>query len=81
MATYEYSLNLAQYLGYNIVHVVGHPNYYPRFGFKRALEFDLKFPIPMDTPDAFMIMELKSSTLEKWKGGRVIYPPEFLDHI
>ena len=77
----EYSLNLAQYLGHKIVHVVGHPNYYPRFGFKRALEFDLKFPIPMDIPDAFMIMELIPKTLKDWIGGKVIYPHEFLKHV
>jgi len=63
--------------GYKIVVVIGHPQYYPRFGFSAARAKGLETPFPV--PDeVFMILELFPDALVGAK-GMVIYPPEFLD--
>jgi putative acetyltransferase len=56
-----------------IVIVVGHPEYYPRFGFSAAQARSLESPFPSD---AFMTFELRAGALEG-VGGRVRYPAAF----
>jgi putative acetyltransferase len=53
--------------------VVGHPRYYPRFGFSAALARPLASPF---SGDSFMALELVSEALKGGNGG-VIYPPPF----
>ncbi|MCM2465080.1 GNAT family N-acetyltransferase [Methanoculleus oceani] len=62
-------------LGYGVVIVVGHPGYYPRFGFVPAREkgFAAPFPVP---DEAFMMLELRPGAAET-VGGLVLYPPVF----
>ena len=68
-------LRIAKELNYRIVHVLGHPLYYPRFGFKSADEFGIR--LPFKVPDgAFMVMELKDGALKGVK-GIVQYAREF----
>jgi putative acetyltransferase len=59
--------------GERIVIVVGHPAYYPRFGFssERARNLDSPFP-----SDAFMALELHAGALEGVRGA-VKYPEAF----
>ena len=54
-------------LGFNSVVVVGHPEYYPRFGFSsaRAKGIDAPFHVP---DDAFMVQELVPGALDGVKG-------------
>ena len=61
--------------GVPFVVVLGHPPYYPRFGFVPAVRFGLTFA---DAPprDAFMALELAPGALAN-AGGRVRYAPEF----
>ncbi|MFB0560660.1 MAG: GNAT family N-acetyltransferase [Candidatus Lokiarchaeia archaeon] len=62
-------------LGHGIVIVLGHPDYYPRFGFKSALAFGLK--APFDVPDdVFLVHEVIPGALND-VSGVVIYPPSF----
>jgi putative acetyltransferase len=64
-------------LGYKAVILVGHPNYYPRFGFSPAKEKGLK--LPFDVPDeAFMVFEIIPQALADIK-GMVVYPSEFAE--
>lgn len=64
-------------LGYKVVVVVGHPNYYPRFGFIPAKEQGLE--LSFDTPDeAFLVYELIPGALDSIS-GTVEYPPAFND--
>jgi len=63
--------------GHDIVFVVGHPNYYPRFGFStaKAKGIGCEYPVP---DEVFMVAELKPKAL----GGRtgvVRYRPEFAE--
>ena len=53
--------------------VVGHPDYYPRFGFSASLARHLASPF---SGDAFMALELVPGAL-KGGAGRVVYPSAF----
>jgi len=59
--------------GHRIVVVLGHPEYYPRFGFSAGLAWRLKSPF---SGPAFMAAELVPGALEG-VGGEVRYPPPF----
>lgn len=58
---------------YGFVVVLGHPEYYPRFGFRRASDLGLGNEYGAD--EAFMVLELSPGSLPK--GGLVKYGPEF----
>jgi putative acetyltransferase len=62
-------------LGYGIVIVIGHPDFYPRFGFSPAREKGLE--CAYEVPDeAFMVAELAHGAL-RGVNGVVRYRPEF----
>jgi putative acetyltransferase len=64
--------------GYAAVVVVGHPAYYPRFGFQPAHTSGLTLP-DFDVPqDVFMVVELEAGVLERLKGA-VHYRSEFAE--
>jgi putative acetyltransferase len=68
-------LRECQLIGENIVVVLGHPNYYPRFGFVPASLKGLRSEY--DVPDeVFMVAELTEGALAG-RGGLVKYHPEF----
>lgn len=68
-------LDACRQLGFGAVVVVGHPEYYPRFGFVPASSFGLT--CEYDVPDeVFMALELESGTLHG-KSGIVRYHPAF----
>jgi len=56
-----------------IVIVVGHPDYYPRFGFSSAKAKSLESPFPRE---AFMALELRLGVLDGIE-GLVVYPSAF----
>lgn len=60
--------------GYDVVVVLGHPEYYPRFGFSKARAFGLDNEY--NAEDAFMVIELKPGALLGIQ-GLVQYAPEF----
>ncbi|OGN94496.1 MAG: GNAT family N-acetyltransferase [Chloroflexi bacterium RBG_13_50_10] len=68
-------LKECRHLGYEIVVVLGHPNYYPRFGFSPAKPkgIDCEFQVP---DEAWMILELKDGALAG-RRGTVRFQPEF----
>lgn len=70
-------LKRCQNLGYSLVLLIGHPEYYPKFGFKpaRPLGLELKqFAVP---DDVFMVCELQEGALVRIQ-GELIYPEVFL---
>lgn len=68
-------LKRAKELGYKSVIVLGHAEYYRRFGFKPASIW--KIEAPYDVPDeAFMALELVANALENVEGV-VQYPKAF----
>ena len=68
-------LKACKALGYKAVIVVGHPGYYPRFGFSSARAKGLKTTLPVHD-EAFMALELAPGYLDG-TGGLVVYPSEF----
>lgn len=61
--------------GQYLIFVLGHPGYYPRFGFRRAS--DRGFRSEFGAPDeAFMVIDLGNGSPEK-QGGLVRYHPLF----
>jgi len=61
--------------GHGAVVVLGHPDYYPRFGFTRASRFGLRWEA--ECPDeAFMALELREGFLGT-QPGVIRYRPEF----
>ncbi|EJR65425.1 hypothetical protein IIO_01609 [Bacillus cereus VD115] len=61
------ALEKAKELGYGSVVVLGHSEYYPKFGFKKASEWNIK--APFEVPDeVFMVMELRENTLQGVEG-------------
>lgn len=62
--------------GEPFVVLVGHPTYYPRFGFERASKYGLVCEYSQAPDDAFMIIVLDRQRMQGVK-GTVRFPPEF----
>ena len=64
-------------LGARAVVVIGHPEYYPRFGFVPSTRWNIRceYEVP---PEAFMAIELKAGYLEG-KAGMIRYHPAFAE--
>src|SRR4030095_12754823 len=61
-------LPACNHLGYGAVVVIGHQNYYPRFGFTPAARFNLRSEY--DVPDdVFMALELTPNYLQGTSGA------------
>jgi putative acetyltransferase len=70
----EAGLDACRGAGVSYAVVLGHPDYYPRFGFRRASERGLGNEYGAD--EAFMVLELRPASLPPG-GGLVRYAPEF----
>ena len=66
----------ARELGFESVILIGHPEYYPRFGYKTASGFGLKVSMELPSDDVFMAVELTENALSEIS-GMVVFPPEF----
>ncbi|MDX2446449.1 MAG: N-acetyltransferase [Desulfobacterales bacterium] len=57
-------------LGIDLVFVLGHPEYYPRFGFKPAgaRGFEAPYPIPTKDASAWMVQEFKPGVIDNFSG-------------
>lgn len=73
----EYGHSIAKKLGFKSVIVLGHAEYYPRFGYQRASGWNIK--APFEIPDeVFMAKELVPRGLDSIS-GTVEYPSELID--
>jgi len=81
----RHALQHCRLSGETIVLILGHPTYYPRFGFSADLAQSLKIPFKPRVPGAYMALELKPGVLSGVT-GRVMYPrafglaPEWTNH-
>lgn len=73
----RWSLDECRQGGHQLVIVLGHPDYYPRFGFVRATPLGIHCPFEVPS-EAFMLLELKPGILQSL-AGTVRYRPEFAD--
>ncbi len=69
------ALGRAEAAGEPAVVVVGHPPYYPRFGFERASTLGFVPAEPDMFDDAFMVKRLPGYSPDL--AGRIVYPPAF----
>jgi putative acetyltransferase len=71
----QYSLKKCQEAGCNAIVVLGHPEYYPRFGFVPAKQKGLgcEYLVP---DEVFMVLELTDEALRDFN-GIIKYRPEF----
>ena len=67
-ALVRHGLDESRRLGHSIVIVLGHPGYYPRFGFEPAEPLGIMPPYPVEPSEAWMVVELAPGTLEKAAG-------------
>jgi len=60
----QHGCHLLSQIGTDLVFVLGHPTYYPRFGFKPAgvLGFDAPYPIPEKNADAWMVKYIREES-------------------
>ncbi|MEC4894626.1 MAG: N-acetyltransferase [Oscillatoria sp. PMC 1051.18] len=69
--------------GVELVFVLGHPGYYPRFGFVPAgnLGFEAPYPIPEEHTNAWMVQGLLEGVIERIQGkvqcSRVLNQPQY----
>lgn len=61
--------------GVDLVVVLGHPSYYPRFGFLPAARYGIHFNAPVPE-EAFMVLEVRPGALNDYR-GTAHYLPEF----
>lgn len=73
-ALVEAGLHACRELGNRVIAVLGHPDYYPRFGFSAELASPLENPF--GGGEAWMAIELNPGALAGVE-GRVVYPPPF----
>lgn len=70
-------LKRATHLGYEHVIVLGHKDYYPKFGFSMAASWNIRCPFEVPD-DHFMAKELVLNSLKNIN-GIVEYPPVFYE--
>ena len=72
-------LDICRKQGYSIAVLVGHPGYYPRFGFVQAKPHDIhcQFAAP---DEAWMVCELVPGALKNIR-GTVYFQPEFQECV
>jgi putative acetyltransferase len=73
----QQGLEDARALAHRVVIVLGHPTYYPRFGFLPAEPLGIRSPFPVSS-EAFMVLGLQPNALQGLQ-GEVEYPPEFVE--
>jgi putative acetyltransferase len=69
------ALRRADERGEPLVLVLGHPGYYPRFGFGRASTLGITPPDPEIRDEVFMAIPLRA--YDPALRGRVTFPPAF----
>src|SRR5215475_2886216 len=71
----EAGLTVCHHTPYGVVVVLGHPHYYPRFGFTPAKPLGIVWEHDVHA-EAFMVQALREGALTRTKGV-VKYRPEF----
>ena len=82
-ALIEHGLRILSESGVDLVFVLGHPGYYPRFGFEPAgkLGYDRPYLLQEKTPEAWMVKALRQGIIGKYSGtvtvADTLYKPEY----
>lgn len=73
----NYAHKKAIEMDYESIVLVGHQDYYPKFGYELAKKFDIKFPFDVPEINSF-VLELKKDALKEIS-GEVVYAKEFFE--
>jgi predicted N-acetyltransferase YhbS len=71
------SHKVAKELGYKSIILLGHKDYYPRFGYEPTVKYNIKSPFEVQD-DFYMIVKLEENALDN-VSGLVEYPQEFFE--
>lgn len=69
--------NIAEQLGFNFIVVIGHPEYYPKFGYQPIVTTPISLPFDIDSQYCF-ILNLRASGLDL-PAGKIEYDPAFFE--
>lgn len=75
-ALVEAGIEAAERMGEPLVVVLGHPGFYPRFGFEPSVRYGIEPPFKVDEA-VFMVRPLAGYSPEL--RGRITYPPAFAE--
>lgn len=67
-ALVEAGLEACAAFGFELALVLGHPDYYPRFGFEPAIPHGIESPYPVEPAEAWMALELVPGVFERARG-------------
>jgi len=73
-ALIERGHEIAVGMGYGVCTLVGHPGYYPRFGYERASKYGITQPFP--APDECVMVKFLTAAGKRVTGAAA-FPPEF----
>lgn len=73
----NYAHAKAYVLGYESIVLIGHQDYYPKFGYQLAQKFGVRFPFKVPEANSF-VLELKKGALQGIR-GEVVYAREFFE--
>lgn len=73
----NYAHAKAIFLGHESIVLIGHQNYYPKFGYQLAMKFGVRFPFDVPEINRF-VLELKKGALEGISGD-IVYAREFYE--
>ncbi|SNR73127.1 GNAT family N-acetyltransferase [Flavobacterium sp. ov086] len=72
-----YSHKVAKELGYKSIILLGHENYYPRFGYELTNKYGIEMPFDVPAENC-MVITLTENGLSG-VNGKVVYPAEFFE--
>lgn len=67
----------AKKLKFSLIVVIGHPKYYPRFGFEKACLYQISSNYKKVPDEAFLVCFLKRSIDKKFIGTKIAFPSEY----
>lgn len=70
----QIGLENADNLGEALIVVLGHPQFYSRFGFQPSINYGIESPFPV--PEDVFMVKLLTNYQKKYQ-GKVVYPPAF----
>jgi len=72
------SHRVAKELGFEFIAVLGHANYYPKFGYELTSKYNIEIPFKI-TEENSMITSLTGNNFSEIIGGRIKYSNEFFE--
>lgn len=73
------AIQRAKELGFGSIIVLGHPEYYPRFGFRPTKEWEIRVSFDDIPVEYLMGLELEAGALDTCRMGLIEYPSVFFE--